>query len=105
MLRIAIALSLTCAIVPAHAEIFKCVDPAGKVEYRNSACPSGTQSAALDLPVATTGKTLEIRRSSDERDLRRDADSKEIERPAAAPRARPSEPVNALPPAPAEKQK
>ena len=104
MLRTAIAFSLTFAFIPAHAQIFKCVDPAGKVEYRNSACPSGTQSAALDMPV-TTGKTIEIRRSSDERDLRRDADSKEIERPATAPRARPSEPVNALPPVPAEKQR
>jgi len=105
MLRIAIAFSLTLAIAPAHAEIFKCVDPAGKVEYRNSACPSGTQSAALEMPVATTGKTLEIRRSSDERDLRRDSDGKAIERPATAPRAKPAEPVNALPPAPAETQK
>ena len=105
MLRTAITFSLTLAIVPAHADIFKCVDPAGKVEYRNSACPSGTPSAALDLPVATTGKMLEIRRSSDERDLRRDTDSKEIERPATAPRVRPSEPVNALPPPPAEKQR
>ena len=104
MLRIAMAFSLTCAIVPAHADIFKCVDSAGKVEYRNSACPSGTQSAALDLPVAGTGQTLEIRRSSDESELRRDVGSKEIERPAAAPRARPVEPVNALPPPP-EKQK
>ena len=105
MLRTVIAFSLTFAFVPAHAQIFKCIDPAGKVEYRNSACPSGTQSAALDLPVAATGKTLEIRRSADDRDLRRDLDSKEIERPATAPRARPSEPVNALPPPPAEKQK
>ena len=105
MHRIAMAFSLTFAIVPAHADIFKCVDSAGKVEYRNSACPSGTQSAALDLPVASTGQTLEIRRSSDERELRRDADGKEIERPATAPRARPAEPVNALPPPPAEKQK
>ena len=105
MLRIAMAFSLTCAIVPAHADIFKCVDSAGKVEYRNSACPSGTQSAALDLPVAGTGQTLEIRRSSDEREPRRDAGGKEIERPATAPRARPVEPVNALPPPPAEKQK
>jgi hypothetical protein len=105
MLRTAIAFSLTFAFVPAHAEIFKCIDPAGKVEYRNSACPSGTQSAALELPVVTAGRTLEIRRSSDDRDLRRDADSKEIERPAVTPRARPSEPVNALPPPQAEKQK
>jgi hypothetical protein len=104
MLRIAMAVSLTFAIVPAHAEIFKCVDSAGKVEYRNSACPSGTQSAALELPVATTGQTLEIRRSSDERDLRRDADGKVIERPATAPRVPPAEPVNALPP-PAQKEK
>ena len=104
MLRIAIAFSVTFAIAPAHAEIFKCVDPAGKVEYRNSACPSGTQSAALELPV-TTGKTLEIRRSSDERDLRRDSDGKAIERPANGSRPRPAEPVNALPPAPAESKK
>ena len=104
MLRTAIALSLTFAFVPAHAEIFKCVDSAGKVEYRNSVCPSGSQSAALDLPVATTGQTLEIRRS-DERDLRRDADGKAIERPATAPRVPPAEPVNALPPPPAQKEK
>jgi len=51
MLRIAIALSLTCATVPAHAEISKCVDPAGKVEYRNSACPSEPVNALPPAPA------------------------------------------------------
>ena len=101
MLRTAIAISLMLAVVPAQAsEIYKCVDPAGKVEYRNSNCPSGTTSAAVDFPVAT-GKTIEIRRSG-ERDVRRDADVKDLPERL---RARPSEPVNALPPAPAGKAK
>ena len=101
MLRTAIALSLTFALVPAHAEIFKCVDSAGKVEYRNSVCPSGAQSAALDIPVAQ-GPTLEIRRSADDREVRREPG---IERPASTPRVPPAEPVNALPPPPAQKEK
>ena len=101
MLRTAIAFSVTLAFAPAYAasEINKCIDPAGKVEYRNSTCPSGTQSAAVDFPVAT-GKTIEIRRS--DRDVRRDAEVKEMPDRSAA---RPSERVNALPPPPPEKEK
>jgi len=99
MLRTAIALSFALAALPAVAtEIQKCVDPDGKVEYRNSNCPTGTKSAALVLPV-TTGKAIEIRRSSDDREQRREKETQEIlERPAP----RRSEPVNALPPPPAK---
>ena len=98
MLRTAIAVSLTLAAVPvlAASEIYKCVDPAGKVEYRNSTCPSGTQSAAVQFPVAT-GKVIEIRRSGD-----RDSEVKDV---PERPRVRPSERVNALPPPPPEKEK
>jgi len=104
MLRTAIAISLTLAAIPAvAADIFKCTDPSGKVEYRNSNCPTGTKSAALDMTVAT-GKILDIRRSSDQRVM--PPETKEIpDRPAATLAPRPSEPVNALPPAPPEKQK
>ena len=107
MLRTAIALSVTLAIAPAFAtDIQKCVDPAGKVEYRNSNCPSGTNSASLELPVTAAG-TIEIRRSADNRDLRGNGESKEMpQRPAGAPPApRKSEPVNALPPAPEGREK
>jgi hypothetical protein len=106
MLRTAIAFSVTLAIAPAFAtDIQKCVDPAGKVEYRNSNCPSGTNSASLELPVTAAG-TIEIRRSADNRDLRRDVESKEMpERPARALAPRKAEPVNALPPAPAGREK
>ena len=101
MLRTAIALSFALATVPALAtEIQKCVDPDGKVEYRNSNCPTGTKSAALALPT-TTGKTIEIRRSADDREVRREKETQEIlERPAS----RKGEPVNALPPPPPAKQ-
>ena len=96
MLRTAIALSITLAATAAHAEIFKCIDPDGKVEYRNSTCPAGTQAAQLDTQVAT-GKTIEIRRSSEDRELRREKETKDIlDRPAP----RRPEPVNALPPPP-----
>ena len=97
MLRTAIAFSLTLAVVPALAasDIYKCIDPAGKVEYRNSTCPSGTQSAAVQFPVAT-GKVIEIRRSGDRDDV------KDV---PEQPRARPSERVNALPPPPPDKDK
>ena len=99
MLRTAIAFSLTLAAVPALAanEIYKCVDPAGKVEYRNSTCPSGTQSAPVEVPVAS-GKIIEIRRSGD----RAEGDVKDA---PERPRSRPSERVNALPPPPPEKEK
>ena len=104
MLRTTITLALALATVPALAQtqqqtIFKCTDPAGKVEYRNSACPSGTADATLDTQVAT-GKTLEIRRSSDER---REIEIRTVEeRPAPPVRApQPAVPVNALPPPPA----
>ena len=102
MLRTAIALSFALAALPAVAtEIQKCVDPDGKVEYRNSNCPSGTASAALDLR-ASTGKTIEIRRSSDDRELRREKETQEI---LGRPAPRRVEPVNALPPPPPEKEK
>ena len=102
MLRTAIAFSITLAIAPVFAaDIHKCVDPAGKVEYRNSACPSGTQAALLETPLAT-GKTIELRRSSEDRELRREKETRDIlDRPAP----RKSEPVNALPPPPPEKEK
>ena len=102
MLRTVIAFSFALAAAPAFAtDIQKCVDPAGTVEYRNSACPSGTQAALLQTPAAT-GKTIEIRRSSDDRELRREKETQDIlERPAP----RRAEPVNALPPPPPEKEK
>ena len=103
MIRTAIALSITLAATTAHAEIFKCIDPDGKVEYRNSACPSGTQAALLETQVAANN-TIEIRRSSEDRELRREKETREIlNRPPAA--QQPPKPVNALPPLPPEKAK
>jgi hypothetical protein len=105
MLRTTLAMALALATVPALAQtqaqaIFKCTDAAGKVEYRNSACPSGTEAAALDMQVAADN-TLEIRRGSDQR--REIGTTTVIERPAPPVRAaQPAAPVNALPPPPPE---
>ena len=102
MIRTTIALALALATVPALAQaqqqtIFKCTDPAGKIEYRNSACPSDTTSAPVDMQVAT-GKTFEIRRSSDER---REIETRTVDERSAPPVLRaPQPPVNALPPPP-----
>jgi hypothetical protein len=87
--------------VPYHhypQTIFKCVDLAGKVEYRNSACPSGTEAEMVDTQVAA-GNVLDIRRNSDQR---REIETRTvIERPALPARApQPPAPVNALPPPP-----
>ena len=99
MLRTNLALVLVLATVPAQAQtIFKCIDPAGNVEYRNSACPSGTEVATLDMPLAT-GTMLDVRPSSDQR---REIETRIVrERPAPPVRAAQSAaPVNALPPPP-----
>jgi hypothetical protein len=94
---------MALATVPAQAQtIFKCTDPAGNIEYRNSACPSGTEVATLDMPLAA-GTMLEIRPSSDQRS---DGETRIVrERPVrapqpAAPIIAPAAPVNALPPPP-----
>ena len=66
MLRTNLALVLALAAVSAQAQtIFKCTDPAGNVEYRNSACPSGTEAATLDTPLAA-GTMIDIREFHDE---------------------------------------
>jgi uncharacterized protein DUF4124 len=103
MFRTTITLALALATVPALAQtqaqtIFKCVDLAGKVEYRNSACPSGTEAEMVDTQVAA-GNVLDIRRNSDQR---REIETRTvIERPALPARApQPPAPVNALPPPP-----
>ena len=102
MLRTIIAVTLALASPSVLAQtqpqtIFKCTDSAGNIEYRNSTCPSGTKSAALDMKVAT-GKMLEIHRS----DERRDIDGKTPDERTPARTA--SEPVNKLPP-PVEEKK
>ncbi len=103
MLRATIAMVFALAAVPALAQtqtqaIFKCTDPAGKVEYRNSTCPSGTEAAMVDMQVAARN-TLEIRRGTDQR---REIETRTvIERNAPPVRApQQAEPVNALPPPP-----
>ena len=99
MLRTNLALVLALATVPVQAQtIFKCIDPAGNVEYRNSACPAGTEVATLDMPLAA-GTMIDIRPSSDQR---RDVEPRIVrERPAPPVRPpQPAAPVNALPPPP-----
>lgn len=51
MLRLAIALVLgSLAAAPAIAQpIVKCTDGQGRIEYRNSACPSGTRRDAVEI--------------------------------------------------------
>lgn len=51
MLRFAIALVLgSLAAAPAIAQqIVKCTDGQGRIEYRNSACPSGTRRDAVEM--------------------------------------------------------
>ena len=99
MFRTNFALVLALATVPVQAQtIFKCTDPAGAVEYRNSACPSGTEVAPLDMPLAA-GTMIDIRPSSDQR---REVQTRIVqERPALPARPpQPAAPVNALPPPP-----
>lgn len=76
MLRLAIALVLgTVAAAPAIAQqIVKCTDQQGRIEYRNSACPSGTRRDAVEISnlsiieaerrVASDQRTAEPARSS-----------------------------------------
>ena len=52
MLRAAIAMSAAMAAIPAYAQIFKCIDPTGSVEYRQDSCPSETTAALLPKHVA-----------------------------------------------------
>ena len=104
MLRTNLVLVLALATVPVQAQtIFKCIDPAGNVEYRNSACPSGTDVATLDMPLAA-GTMIDIRPSSDQR---REVETRIVrERPAQPVRApQPAVPVNALPPPAPEARK
>jgi len=51
MLRLALALALSGAVTaPAFAQqIVKCTDVNGRIEYRNSACPSGTMREAVQI--------------------------------------------------------
>lgn len=50
MLRVAIALVLSSMIAPAFAQqIVKCTDTNGRIEYRNSPCPSGTRREAVEV--------------------------------------------------------
>ncbi len=51
MLRLALALALgAVTTAPALAQqIVKCTDSNGRIEYRNSACPPGTQRNAVEI--------------------------------------------------------
>jgi len=105
MLRAAIAIAVGLATVPAYAQVLKCLDPEGKIEYRSSPCPADTREQVADAQngkgetSAATPSTGVRRRTniSQERKLALDV----AERYAAVARAaRPQVPVQALPPPP-----
>jgi hypothetical protein len=51
------ALLLLIAAPMAHAQVYKCVDKAGKTSYSQAACPSNTKSASVRQSV-TPGSAL-----------------------------------------------
>ena len=54
MLPFALALVATLTTIPAYAQIFKCTDSSGAIEYRDAKCPAETTSTALDIPAQIT---------------------------------------------------
>jgi len=53
-MKIAIALVLMLAIVPAHGQLLKCVGKDGKVEYATQ-CPAGTKEQMTGIKSAPSG--------------------------------------------------
>ena len=100
MLRAAIAIAVGLATVPAYAQVLKCLDPDGKVEYRSSPCPADTREDVVDAQNGKGETSAGVRRRTDiSQERKRALDV--AERYAAVTRAaRPQIPVQALPPPP-----
>ena len=48
MLRVAIALAVALTTIPVYAQVFKCTDSSGNIEYRDAPCPADTAGTAMD---------------------------------------------------------
>lgn len=53
MFRVAIVLVAALTTMPTYAQIFKCTDSLGGIEYRDGPCPSQTSGTAIDIPTQT----------------------------------------------------
>jgi hypothetical protein len=105
MLRAAIAIAVALTTGPAYAQVLKCLDADGKIEYRTSPCPADTREDVVEArngtdetsPGVTSAGVRRRTNISQERKQALDA----AERYAAVARAaRPQIPVQALPPPP-----
>jgi hypothetical protein len=47
---IALVGAMAALPVAAHADVFKCVDNAGRITYQESACGSGVRGGRVELP-------------------------------------------------------
>ena len=108
MLRVAIALAVGLTAIPAQAQIFKCIDASGSVEYREDPCPAETTVTLLPKTIAPAPDNANPARSLDAENLnvarpapvqkRRDAVAiNSFRGPRSIP---PALPVAALPPPP-----
>jgi hypothetical protein len=105
MLRAAIALAVGLTTVPAYAQVLRCLDPEGKIEYRSSPCPADTRERVVDARSATDETSAGVtntavrRRTENSTERKRALDAAE-RYGAVARAARPQVPVEALPPPP-----
>ena len=102
MLRATIAVVVAgLATFPSCAEVLKCVDPDGKVEYRNSPCPAETRADAVDAQRVIDETNTGVRSRAENSKERKRVELNAVERQAAIARAaRPQASVAALPPPP-----
>jgi uncharacterized protein DUF4124 len=101
MLRAAIALVVGLTTFPSYAQVFKCVDTSGNVEYRNSPCPAEAQADLIDAQNGTDEASPGVRRRAENSKERKRIELNAVERQAAIARAaRPRTAVAALPPPP-----
>ena len=103
MLRVAIALATALTTIPAHAQVFKCTDSSGGIEYRDAPCPAETSGAPIDIPAQSTpGNRPDADASNEARPVRKHKRPDVVARysfpgPRSIP---PPAPVAALPPPP-----
>ncbi len=61
-MRVVLCFAAALGAASAHAQVYKCVDSAGKAVYSQSPCPAGTQSSTISnrvpaAPVASPSKS------------------------------------------------
>lgn len=61
--RAFLAIALAGAFTPAGAEIYRCTDPAGNVEYRDSSCMGAVASRKLDIAPVASDSAAEANRA------------------------------------------